>query len=383
MSSNGKDPVLVVVQLSGGNDFMNTLVPFTQGQYYDVRPLVNIPEDEVLPINGELGFNPAASRLKDLYDNGDVAVVQGVGYPDSSRSHFRGMDIIHTCEPDRISTEGWVAKLTQRLDPNSEQPLTAINIGRGLPRAMVAPGVTATSVGDLDSYGLMTDIEIEAERSRDLEVFKRMYTPAIGSGMVMDYLRQTGIDSLAGADVLAEVPGRYESSVEYGSNPIAKALRDVARIHTAGVGARIFYTNHVGWDTHSHQPQQHPTLLRDATSALADFMTDLREHDAAEEVAILVFTEFGRRMQDNASGTDHGSAGGYFIIGENVEGGLYAEYPSLDPKDWAKGEDLEHTIDFRGVFGTMAEQWMGQDPHDIVVGDYEQVHPFKQTLVAN
>jgi len=235
MSSNGKDPVLVVVQLSGGNDFMNTLVPFTQGQYYDVRPLVNIPEDEVLPINAALGFNPAAGRLKDLYDNGDVAVIQGVGYPDSSRSHFRGMDIIHTCEPDRISTEGWVAKLTQRLDPNSEQPLTAINIGRGLPRAMVAPGVTATSVGDLDSYGLMTDIEVEAERSRDLEIFKRMYTPAIGSGLVMDYLRQTGTDSLAGADILAEVPGQYESSVEYGSNPIAKALRDVAQAQ-GGVG---------------------------------------------------------------------------------------------------------------------------------------------------
>lgn len=384
MSSNGhKDPVLVIVQLTGGNDFMNTLVPYNEGHYYDARPLVNVPQDEVLPINDELGFNPAASRLKDMYDNGDVAVVQGIGYPNSSRSHFRGMDILHTCEPDRISTEGWVAKLIERLDPHKDNPLTGVNIGRGLPRAMVKAGVTATSVGDLDNYGLMPDIAAEEDRNRDLEIFKRMYTPAIGAGMVMDYLRQTGIDSLAGADVLADVPAMYSSSVEYASNPIAKSLRDVARIHTAGVGTRVFYTNHAGYDTHSHQPPVHPGLLRDVSGALDDFLTDLREHDAAEEVSILVFTEFGRRMKDNSSGTDHGSGGGAFIIGDQVDGGLYAEYPSVAPKDWLNGEDLQHTIDFRGIYGTMLEQWMGVEPEEIVVGDFEQITPFKRTLVAN
>ena len=384
MSGNGhKDPVLVIVQLSGGNDFMNTLVPYNEGHYYDARPLVGVPQDEVMPINDQLGFNPAAERLKNLYDAGDVAVIQGIGYPNASRSHFRGMDIMHTCEPDRISTEGWVAKLIQRLDPDSENPLTGINIGRGLPRAMAAPGVTATSVGDLDNYGLMPDIQAEEDRNRDLEIFKRMYTPAIGAGMVMDYLRQTGTDSLAGADMLAPVPGAYESSVEYGKNPIASALRDVARIHTADLGARVFYTNHIGYDTHSHQPPVHPGLLRDLSGALEDFMTDLREHEAAEEVSILVFTEFGRRMKDNGSGTDHGSGGGAFIIGEHVDGGLYAEYPSVDPKDWLNGEDLYHTIDFRGIYGTMLEQWMGVEPEEIVVGNFEQVTPFKQTMLAN
>ena len=384
MSSNGhKDPVLVIVQLTGGNDFMNTLVPYNEGHYYDARPLVNVPQEEVLPINDELGFNPAASRLKDMYDNDDVAVVQGIGYPNSSRSHFRGMDILHTCEPDRISTEGWVAKLIERLDPHKENPLTGVNIGRGLPRAMVKAGVTATSVGDLDNYGLMPDIAAEEDRNRDLEIFKRMYTPAIGAGLVMDYLRQTGIDSLAGADVLADVPGRYTSSVEYASNPIAKSLRDVARIHTAGVGTRVFYTNHAGYDTHSHQPPVHPGLLRDVSGALDDFLTDLREHDAAEEVSILVFTEFGRRMKDNSSGTDHGSGGGAFIIGDQVDGGLYAEYPSVAPKDWLNGEDLQHTIDFRGIYGTMLEQWMGVEPEEIVVGNFEQITPFKRTLEAN
>ena len=199
----------------------------------------------------------------------------------------------------------------------------------------------------------------------------------------MDYLRQTGIDSLAGADILAAVPGKYESSVEYGSNPIAKALRDVARIHTAGVGTRIFYTNHVGWDTHSHQPMQHPGLLRDATSALADFMTDLREHEAAEEVAIPRLHRVRAPHARQRLRHRPRSAAATSSSARTSRAGLYSEYPSLDPKDWAKGEDLEHTIDFRGIFGTMADQWMGQDPHDIVVGDYEQVHPFKQTLVAN
>ena len=384
MSGNGaaKDPVLVVVQLTGGNDFMNTLVPYTEGAYYDARPLVRVAEDEVLPINETLGFNPNASRLKELYDAGNVAVVQGIGYPNSSRSHFRGMDIWHTCEPDRISTEGWVAKVIDRLDPEGENPLTAVNIGRGLPRALAAPGVTATSVGDLDNYGLMTGVEVEEERERDLEIFKRMYTPAVGAGLVQDYLSQTGRGSLAGAEILATVPGQYSSSVEYGANPIAKALHDVARIHTAGVGTRVFYTNHPGYDTHSHQPPVHPRLLQEVSGALADFMQDLREHDAAEEVTILVFTEFGRRMKDNGSGTDHGSGGGAFIVGDLVEGGLYAEYPSVDPSDWLHGEDLKHTIDFRGIYGTILEQWMGIAPQEIVGGEFEQIRPYSRTLVA-
>ena len=385
-ASNGngtaKDPVLVVVQLTGGNDFMNTLVPYGEGAYYDARPLVRVEQDEVLPINDDYGFYNVASRLKGLYDAGDVAVVQGIGYENSSRSHFRGMDIWHTCEPDKIATEGWVARLIRELDPAGENPLTGVNIGRGLPRAMAAPGVTATSVGDLDNYGLMTNLEVEAERARNLDLFKRMYTPAVGQGMVMDYLAQTGNDSLAGAEVLAPLPAQYSSSVEYGSNPIASALRDVARIHTAGVGARVFYTNHPGYDTHSHQPGVHPRLLGELSGALDDFVTDLREHDAAEEVSILVFTEFGRRMKDNNSGTDHGSGGGAFIIGEHVKGGLYGQYPSVKPEDWLNAEDLKHTVDFRGVYSTLLEQWMGVDAKPIVNGTYEQLRPFAQTMLS-
>ena len=377
-----KDPVLVVVQLSGGNDFMNTLIPFTSGVYYDARPLVGIPEDQALPINETLALHPMAEPLRQLHQSGKVAVVQGIGYENSSRSHFRAMDIWHTCEPNKIATEGWLAKVIRELDPAGTNPLTGISFGRGMPRAMAAPGVTATSVDDLDNYGLLTPIEQAEQRQQDLEIFKRMYTPAIGSGLVRDYLSHTAQGVVAGADRLKEAPRRYTSSVQYPANPIARSLRDVARVHTAELGARVFYTQHGGYDHHAQEVPTHARLIGELASALACFMQDLREHDAADNVAILVFTEFGRRIKDNGSGTDHGSGGGAFIIGERVRGGLYAEYPPLAPAEWLNGEDLRHTIDFRGIYGTLLEQWMGLDPTPIVGGTFEQIRPFKSPVGA-
>ena len=377
MSGNGKPPVLVVVQLTGGNDFMNTLIPYTSPVYHDSRPTVGIAEEDVLPMDGTLGWNPNAAPLKELYDQGKVAVVQGIGYPNSSRSHFRGMDIWHTCEPHVIADEGWLGKTTRELDPNKENVLTCVNFGRGLPRALAAPGVPVSSVGDLDNYGLMSGISQEEERLDALDIFKEMYGPAVGAGPVMDYLGQTGGDVLKGADILKQAPAMYTSDVEYGDNAIARSLRDVARVHLAGLGTRIFYTAQGGYDTHANQVPDHPKLLQDLSGALMDFMQDLGDHEAADEVSVLVFTEFGRRMKDNGSGTDHGSGGGAFIIGDRVSGGLYAEYPSIEPSDWLYGEDLRHTIDFRGVYGTMLEQWMGVEAAPIVGGAFEQVHPFE------
>ena len=377
MTQNGKPPVLVVVQLSGGNDFMNTLVPYTNGHYYDARPTVVIPQDEVLPLNDELAFNPNMAPLKDVYDDGKMAIVQGIGYANSSRSHFRAMDIWHTCEPKKVGTEGWLGRTIREIDPNKENVLTAVNIGRGLPRALVAPGVPVASVGDLDNVGLMTSIQESERRDMALDMFKKMYAPAIGAGPVMEYLSQTGSDVHTGADILKQAPAMYQSDVEYADNPIAKSLKDVARIHLAGFGTRIFYTNHGGYDHHANEKLSHPGLLKDLSGAIVDFFQDLRNHDAAEEVTMLVFTEFGRRMRDNGSGTDHGSGGGAFVIGERVDGGLYGEYPSVDPSDWLYGEDLDWNVDYRGVYSTILEQWMKVDPVPIVDGQFEQINPFK------
>src|SRR3954468_2402230 len=179
-----KDPVLVVVQLSGGNDFMNTVIPFTEGVYYDQRPLVAVPEKNVLPFTDTLAFHPSAAALKELYDAGNVAIVQGIGYPNSSRSHFRAMDIWHTCEPEKVATEGWLGKAIRELDPAGDNVLTGVHIGRALPRALASPGVPVTSVSDLDNYGLMSGITDRAQRESALDIFRRIYTPAVGSGPV-------------------------------------------------------------------------------------------------------------------------------------------------------------------------------------------------------
>ena len=377
MSANKAENTLVVVQLTGGNDFMNTVVPYTSEHYYDARKKIVIQQDQVLPINDTLGLNANAAPLKRLYDEGKMAIIQGIGYPNSNRSHFRGMDIWHTCEPDRVGNEGWVGLAIRDLDPQADNVLTGVNVGMGLPRAMAVTGVPVTSVGDLEGYGVMNRLEKEALRGKALSAFKNIYDQAIGTGPVSEYIGKTGIDILKGADLLADVAGKYESTVEYADNVIAKNLRDVARIHLAGLGTRIFYTAHGGYDTHANEMPTHPKLLQDLSGAISDFFDDLEEHDAADDVTMLVFTEFGRRMRDNGSGTDHGSGGGAFLFGNQVNGGLYAEYPSLDPVDWEHGEDLKHTFDFRGVYGTVLEQWMGVEAKPIVKGTFEQLTPFK------
>jgi uncharacterized protein (DUF1501 family) len=371
-----KNPVLVVLQLTGGNDFINTIVPYSNPHYYDARKKIVVPEDQVLPIDDNIGFHQNMAPIKELYDQGSVAIIQGIGYPNSSRSHFRALDIWHTCEPDTVGTEGWLGKAITALDPHQENVLTGVNFGRGLPRALSSPGVPVTSVGDLDNYGLMTPIENKAERSEALKIFKSMYAPAIGNGPVMDYLSQTGQNLLIGADMLKVAPINYTSEIEYGNNQIAKGLRDVARVHLANLGTQIFFVSQGGYDTHSTQTPVQPVLIEDLSKAINDFFQDLRNHNASKNVTMLVYTEFGRRMRDNGSGTDHGSGGGAFIIGDSIKGGLYSEYPRLEPENWENGEDLEHTIDFRGVYGTLLEQWMNIEPSEIIGGQFEQIGVF-------
>ena len=377
MTKIAAEKTLVVVQLTGGNDFMNTLVPYTNERYFDARKKVVLREDQVLPISDELAINGNAAPFKRIYDEGMMAIVQGIGYPDSNRSHFRGMDIWHTAEPDRVGSEGWLGQAVRELDPAAENVLTGVNIGMGLPRAMAVTGVPVTSVGDLEGYGVMNRIEQQKLRDKALEAFKGIYGQAIGTGPVAEYIGQTGLDVLSGADMLAEVANQYDSNIEYADNAIAKSLRDVARIHLAGLGTRIFYTQHGGYDTHANEMPTHPKLMTDVSGAISDFLDDLEEHDASDNVTVFVFTEFGRRMRDNGSGTDHGSGGGAYLFGKSVQGGLYGEYPSLDPADWEHGEDLKHTIDFRGIYGTLLEQWLTVDARPIVKGNFEQISPFR------
>ena len=376
MTTKNSEKTLVVIQLTGGNDFMNTIVPYTNSHYYDARKKIVLGQDDFLPINDTLAINKNAAPFKRMFDEGNMAIIQGIGYPNSNRSHFRGMDIWHTCEPDRVGSEGWLGLAVKEIDPSGENVLTGVNIGQGLPRAMAVAGVPVTSISDLEGYGVMKRLEQEQLREKALKAFKDIYGQAIGSGVVAEYIGKTGLDVLRGADMLSEVAETYNSTVEYADNSIAKSLRDVARIHLSGLGTRIFYTSHGGYDTHANEMPAHPKLISDLSGAISDFMDDLEEHEAADDIVILVFTEFGRRMRDNGSGTDHGSGGGAFIFGKNVKGGLYSEYPSLDPANWEHGEDLQHTIDFRGIYGTVLEQWLQLEAKPIVKGGFEQISPF-------
>ena len=369
-NGNGKDPVLVVLQLSGGNDYFNTVIPYSDPNYYDNRRALGIPEDNVLQLDGELGLHPAMAPMKRLYDDGEMAVVHGIGYENSPRSHFRSMDIWHTCEPEIVGTEGWLGRATRDIDPSAENPVTAVNFGHGLPRALAAPGVSVASVSDLENYGLLTGIEEQEKRDRVLERFSRMYAPAIGSGPVMDYLGKTGLDALKGADILKAAPESYQSTVEYAANPIAKSLRDVAMVHTANLGSRIFYTQHGSFDTHAAQKLTHANLWAEVSGAIADFWDDLREHDAHENVIMFLFSEFGRRVKDNGSGTDHGAAGVSFVIGPRVKGGMYGYYPETQAEKLDQG-DLVPNVDFRSAYSTILGGWLGLDPVPIVNGQFE------------
>ena len=372
MTSTKRDPILVVIQLTGGNDSLNTLIPYGNSLYYENRNTVAIPQDEVIAIDDNFGFNPAMRPIKDLYDQGKVALIQGVGYPNPNRSHFRSMDIWHTCEPDKQGSEGWLGRVIRDIDPNGENVLTGVNFGRGLPRALAVPGVPVASVAVLETYGVLTGIAEEPDRTDALDVFARMYAPTIGSGPVMDYLGQTGLDALRGADILKTAPDRYVSSIEYADNAISKNLQGISKVLNANLGTRIFYTQHGGYDTHANQGPVHPKLWTELSQAISDFYADLAEHDVSEDVLMFVFTEFGRRVKDNGSGTDHGSGGLAFAIGDPVKGGMYSEYPSLKEGDLLEG-DLQFNIDYRGVYGSMIENWLHLDPIPVVGGNFEQL----------
>ena len=371
MTTTKKDQVIVVLQLSGGNDYFNTVIPYTDPRYMDNRPAVGVTEDRVIKINDKIGFHPEMGPLKHIYDQGNLAIIHGVGYQNSPRSHFRSMDIWHTCEPEKLGTEGWLGRAVRDIDPNKENVVTAVSFGPSLPRALALPGVPVSCVDDLDNFGMLTGITEQQQRTKIIDRFTRLYAPTIGTGFVMDYLGQTGLDSLAAADILKVAPQQYSSNVEYPDTPLGKKLKGIAQVHMADLGTRVFYCDHGSFDSHSNQVGMHDRLWKDVSEGVASFFEDLKEHNVGDNVVMLMFSEFGRRVHDNGSGTDHGAAGVAFMVGENVKGGEYSEYPSTAPEDLEQG-DLVPNQDFRGVYSTILEDWMGMDANPLVGGVFEK-----------
>ena len=370
--AESKKRKLVVAQLSGGNDYLNCVVPYTDSRYIDNRPSVRITEDRVIPLDNGYGLNPGMQPIKDLYDQGKVGIIHGVGYPVPNRSHFRSMDIWHTAEPGKVGDEGWLGNAVRQISPDGENVVAAVNFGSALPRALVAKGAPVASVTDLATFGLMNHLGADDQRTAALDAFRKMYSQAIGSGPVMDFLSQTGLDALRGADILSAVPKSYSSNVEYATNSFAGSMKGAAQALQADVGTRICYTQHGSFDAHTNGIDLQEGLLRDVSAGIYDFYTDMKEHNQSDDLLIFVFSEFGRRVKDNGNGTDHGSGGVAFVIGDGVQGGHYGEYPSLDADKLLEG-DLEFSLDFRSIYGEILEDWLEVDARPVLKSEYERV----------
>ena len=357
-NGNGRAKNLVVIQLSGGNDYLNTVVPYEDGLYYDYRPTMGLSGDKVIPVDDRIAFNSHMGPFKDLYDSGKMAVLMGIGYPEPNRSHFRSMDIWHTAEPAVASSEGWLGKTTKAIDPEGKNAVTAVNFGRGLPRALAFPDVSVASVGALESYGLYTGLAGASNRDALLDTVSRIYQPMSDDGLPSLRLLQTGRGMLDGADTLRSAPEKYSSTVEYNAeNPIAQSLKGVAQVMAADLGTRIFYTQHGSFDTHTNELVNHAKLWDEVSEAVECFWADLNEQGQADDTVIWMFSEFGRRIEDNGAGTDHGSGGVAFMIGNPVNGGLYGDYPSLKPADQLEG-DVHYNTDYRDVYATILDDFM-------------------------
>tara|TARA_B100001765_G_scaffold151530_1_gene97317 strand:+ start:107 stop:1234 length:1128 start_codon:yes stop_codon:yes gene_type:complete len=361
-----KQKNLVVIQLSGGNDYLNTIVPYETGLYYDYRPNMGLKDDSIIPIDNKIAFNSNIDLFKKTFDDKNLAVMMGIGYPEPNRSHFRSMDIWHTAKPFESSSIGWLGKTVKNIDPKGLNPITAVNFGKGLPRALACPGVSVASVGALESYGLFTGVSGAKNREILLDTVDRIYQPMNRDGVPSLRLLETGRGALDGADLLSEAPNNYSSDVEYPEdNPIAQSLKGIAQVASARLGTRIFYAQHGSFDTHTDELKNHSLLLKQLSVAIDCFQRDLIKQKLDDETVIWIFSEFGRRIADNGTGTDHGSGGVAFLLGNSVKGGLYGEYPNLEPSAQLEG-DIHYNMDFRTLYSTILEDVLDVDSETIL-----------------
>ena len=281
------------------------------------------------------------------------------------------MDIWHTAETDKIATEGWLGRAIRDLDPTGDNVLTGVNVGRGLPRSLGCRGVPVASVGNLETYGLFPDVEDDLKKQYTLEAFAQMYGASQGWDPVIDSLGQTGRDALKGADILRTAPAQYSSTIEYGPSPTAQSMKNICQVMFADIGTQIFYASYGSFDTHGDELAVHGKLWQDVGGAIGDCYSALEEHGWQDDALIFVWTEFGRRIKDNGSGTDHGAGGLALLIGGSVNGGMYGQYPSLKEAEQLDG-DMRANNDYRSTYATIVERWMGLDAPSIVNGQFEQ-----------
>jgi uncharacterized protein (DUF1501 family) len=364
------NPILVMIQMSGGNDGLNTVIPYSDPLYYTNRPTIGIAKDKVLPVSSTHGLHPGLAKLKALYDSGNVGILPGAGYPNPNRSHFRSMEIWQTADPDKIIAEGWLGRYLDSMVPPSSNPLYTMNIAQALPKTFSSDHSSVPSIPSLATYKYNVDPKHPQDSGTLVQTFSRInshvpidrpYVGLIQKGLDDAYTTMDRIQSTAG----------YTPSVPYPKDGFAQALQLVAQVIVKNLGTRIFYVQLGGFDTHANQTPQQDKLLTQLGDGLAAFFADVKNAGRADDLLVVTFSEFGRRVHENASkGTDHGTAGTMVVLGGRVRGGLHGGLPSLADLD---SGDLKYTVDFRSVYATILQTWLGADPSAILGAPFPTV----------
>jgi uncharacterized protein (DUF1501 family) len=368
MSASDDGRVLVVIQLSGGNDGLNTVIPYKDDEYRKRRPKLAIAESDVLKINDDFGFHPAMRGAADLLENAQLGIVQGVGYPQPNRSHFESMDIWHTCAfKHERRREGWLGRYLEQ-NPSDSRDVSAMHLGEEQqPLALAARDARVPSVPSLDRFRLQ-DIE-NPEVQQRIKALAEAERAA--SNDLLGFVQSNAVAAFAASERLEKVEQQPSESGVYPVSALAKKLQTVAQLIAAGLQTRVYYVTLDGFDTHSQQAAAHRALLEQWSGALNAFYKDLAARSLADRVLTFSFSEFGRRVQENASeGTDHGAAAPVFLAGTKVKPGLIGAFPSLTDLD--DGDQKFHT-DFRQVYAGILEQWLGCPSEQVLGTKYEPV----------
>ncbi|MCE9561658.1 MAG: DUF1501 domain-containing protein [Planctomycetes bacterium] len=370
-----KDTILVVVQLTGGNDGLNTVIPFTNADYYKLRPTLAIAKDKVKKLTDDIAFHPAMAELAKLYtEESAVCVVQGVGYPNPDQSHFRSMDIWHAGSTAANLTDGWLGR-TLKAKPSPAFHLAASN--ETSPLALAGAPVRVPSVASLDDFKLKTSAASGADGAAQKGVITGVADTSSGGNGLLDFVSRTQMNTYASSEKLAALGKSYKPKVPYPNTALANKLKLAAQLIDGGIGARIFYVALDGFDTHSGQggaTGAHADLLQQVSDGISAFYRDLAGHGHKDRLCVMTFSEFGRRAKENGSkGTDHGSGAPMMLVGGNVKAGIVGEHPSL-----TKLEDgnLVHATDFRRVYSAVLEQWLGVDAKAVLGGEFKPVEVF-------
>ena len=358
------DRVLLVINFQGGNDGLNTVVPYGMADYYRFRPSLGVPQSDVLRIDNVVGLNPVLGPFKKMYDAGKVAIVQGVGYPDPDHSHFRSTEIWQTAQPKGYESTGWIGRYLDSAGLPKDNLFNAVALNNVLPELMISKTTDVPAIDALRGYGLRSDSN--AGNREAFHEFVRDTTVPFRSPF-LSQVAEIEDHAQRGAEELPKLVAGYKVQATYPTTALGRSLALAAQIVGSKLGTRVLYIQHGSFDTHVTQKQTQDRLLADFANAIDAFYTDLAAHGNDGRVLTMTFSEFGRRVPENASrGTDHGEAAPVFLIG-GVKGGLYGNHPDLAQLNMG---NLPFSTDFRSVYATVIERWLGRPSAAIVGGSF-------------